>query len=196
MATLVTCICHRCRKHFKRKIAEARRTKTHFCSRLCLSEHNQDVDSRIAYEVTSSGCWECTSHRPHDARGGYFSFRLNGKTIKMHRYMYERHKGKIPDGLLIRHKCDNPKCINPDHLEPGTHKDNVYDMIERGRQKIMLGECTSSAKLSNKQVADIKREFNDFVHQKANKYNVHYKTIWDILRGRSWVNILDAGGDT
>lgn len=125
MATLVTCICHRCRRPFKRKIAEAKRTKTPFCSKLCLSECYEDAESRIAYEVTSS---------------------------KMHRYMYEGHKGKIPDGLLIRHKCDNPKCINPDHLEPGTHKDNTYDMVERGRQKkTMFGEYTSSAKMGNKQ---------------------------------------------
>ena len=58
-------------------------------------------------------CWECVSH--HTNNSGHCQFERNGKSILVHRYVYEHTKGKIPDGLLVRHTCDNPKCINPDH---------------------------------------------------------------------------------
>ena len=64
---------------------------------------------------------------------GYGRVKWQGKPIRAHRYAYERDHGPIPDGLVVRHKCDNPPCVNPEHLEIGTYQDNVNDMIARGR---------------------------------------------------------------
>ena len=64
---------------------------------------------------------------------GYGRVKRDGKAIRAHRYAWERENGPIPDGMVVRHKCDNPPCVNPDHLEVGTHQDNVDDMIARGR---------------------------------------------------------------
>jgi hypothetical protein len=50
-----------------------------------------------------------------------------------HRWVYLRTRGPIPDGLVVRHKCDVPVCVNPQHLELGTQKDNIHDMWTRGR---------------------------------------------------------------
>ena len=87
--------------------------------------------------IPISGCWVWMGAT---YRGGYGHFRrkINNRWImyKAHRYMYERHYGEIPEGKLVRHACDNPCCVNPLHLELGTHQDNVDDKIKRGRHNV------------------------------------------------------------
>jgi len=78
-------------------------------------------------------CWECVSHKS-DVKG-YPRHSKNGINTKVCRTMYENSYGMIPIGLVMRHKCDNPKCINPEHLEPGTSKENAHDRDIRGRSK-------------------------------------------------------------
>jgi hypothetical protein len=85
----------------------------------------------ITYTISSTGCWECNSHARNSK--GYPFFSRDGKFQKIARYIYEQKYGAIPEGMVIRHKCNNPKCINPDHLEIGTHKENKGDMVNRGR---------------------------------------------------------------
>lgn len=81
-------------------------------------------------------CWECSSHKG-DAKG-YPRHNVNGTNTKMCRTIYSEMYGEIPDGLVVRHKCDNPKCINPNHLEIGTRKDNADDRSMRGRNRTPL----------------------------------------------------------
>lgn len=94
---------------------------------------NEKMD-QIGWDVTESGCWEWRGRR---LPGGYGTIpHPKGSTwLYLHRLMYERYVGPIPEGLFIRHKCDNPPCSNPAHLEPGTHADNMRDMAERGRAR-------------------------------------------------------------
>ncbi len=79
------------------------------------------------------GCWEWTGAKTHF---GYGKMMIAGKVVRAHRVSYELHVGAIPSELLIRHRCDNPACVNPDHLEPGTQADNIQDMMERGRHGV------------------------------------------------------------
>lgn len=66
-------------------------------------------------------------------RKGYGSFRSEGRTVRAHRLAWEREHGPIPDGLYVCHRCDNPGCVNPDHLFLGTQGRNLRDMARRGR---------------------------------------------------------------
>lgn len=78
-------------------------------------------------------CWEWTGGL---FKTGYGKIRgNNGTTAYAHRVSYEINNGPIPPGLLVRHTCDNPKCVRPDHLLTGTHLDNARDSIERGRAR-------------------------------------------------------------
>lgn len=79
---------------------------------------------------------ECIEWQGHRTRDGYGRQRIGEKLYLSHRVSYCRHHGieiNQIDGLLIRHTCDNPPCINPEHLEIGTQLDNMRDMKSRGR---------------------------------------------------------------
>jgi hypothetical protein len=80
----------------------------------------------------SEGCW---IWRGKTFDRGYGKFSLRQKTMKAHRVAYLLFIGEIEDGKHICHKCDNPLCVNPDHLWIGTSKENTHDMIRKGRLK-------------------------------------------------------------
>lgn len=96
----------------------------------------QNEFTRFENKVNKEGdcwLWTGTTYR----RGyGHFRRKIGDKWVmyKAHRYSYEYHNGQIPIGSIIRHTCDNPKCVNPSHLLVGTHKDNSQDMMSRGRK--------------------------------------------------------------
>lgn len=93
-----------------------------------------------------TNCWEWTA-ATNNIGYGMFRFNVN-KMRTAHRVSYELFNGPIPPGLVVCHTCDNPKCVNPDHLWVGTMKDNWDDMNNKGRfvqgmlgKKHALGTC-------------------------------------------------------
>ena len=98
-----------------------------------------------------NGCWIWIGCRAKSTEKMiYGRFYMNGKTYYAHRVSWILHNGKIPDKLQINHECDVPLCVNPEHLYPGTQKENVRDCIERGRcgDKRCFGSKNGRSKLN------------------------------------------------
>ena len=75
-------------------------------------------------------CWNWKAHKTPRGYGGIC---VNGKKQRAHRVAWTLERGEIPDGIFVLHECDNPSCVRPSHLFLGTQKDNMRDMIKKGR---------------------------------------------------------------
>lgn len=98
-------------------------------------------------------CWEWQAGRTGQGYGYYHTSQL---AVTAHRHAYALVNGPIPDGHLIRHRCDNPPCCNPAHLLTGTHSDNIVDAYSRNRRKPARGEQSSWAKFTDEQIARVR----------------------------------------
>ena len=96
--------------------------------------------------------------------------------------------GEIPKGYLVCHKCDNPKCTNPEHLFIGTPNDNMQDKINKGRLRIARGEKAGASQLTEAQVIRILKDARPY-SAIAYDYDVTTFTIRDIKNRRSWKHL-------
>ena len=142
---------------------------------------------KFASMIAAAGSDECWEWKGAIAVSGYGVFNTGGKTEYAHRIAWSLAAGRdIPKGLVVRHKCDNRSCCNPNHLEIGTHADNSRDAYERGRG--IKGETVHGCKLSRQEVVEVHRMLADGVLQKdiAKKFGVYQSTISDICTGNAW----------
>ena len=138
-------------------------------------------ERKIEWRVDkNTGCFEIISH--HRCHWHPIIVRDN-KRMTINRYVWILKKGKIPKGMIVRHKCDNPRCININHLVLGTPKDNSRDMCCRNRQA--NGEKNGSVKLKRNQVLEIYLT-KEKQRVLAKKYKVDRSQIGYIKRGVSW----------
>lgn len=106
----------------------------------------------------TEGCWLWTGALGGGKGDGrYGLIKHQGCTHGAHRVSYEMHKGPIPAGMEVMHQCDNPRCVNPDHLRLGTHLDNMRDMYSKGRRESAVGMRNGAGKLSEAQKETILR---------------------------------------
>jgi hypothetical protein len=96
-------------------------------------------------------CWNWTGSKNGN---GYGVVIMDGKSVLAHRASYETYRGPIPENLIIRHRCDNPLCCNPNHLQVGTRQENMKDVDERGRRP--KGSNHWKCKLTYEQLETIK----------------------------------------
>lgn len=134
--TILNVECKHCGLAFHARTHALVRTK--FCSKKCQADWERGREKRPAIEYffnhiekTTEGCWFWNGKKNNK---GYGLLYANGKNnVLAHRFSYEYHKGKIGDGLLCCHHCDNPPCVNPDHLFEGTYSENMQDCVRKGR---------------------------------------------------------------
>lgn len=108
---------------------------------------------------SENGCWVFKGRKNKEGYGAIcINKKGNQKYLRAHRLIYEHYFGPIPKGMLICHDCDNPPCVNPDHLFIGTNKDNMYDKVEKGRASRTIGEKSGMCKLTKAQVEAIRND--------------------------------------
>ena len=93
------------------------------------------------------GCWFWLASTD---RGGYGQFNTGDGMKKAHVFSYMLHKGRVPDGKLVCHSCDNPACVKPDHLWLGTYLENNHDMIRKGRARYLSGPANPAWKIGRR----------------------------------------------
>lgn len=141
--------------------------------------------NRVDGELDENLCWNCSLSNDYE---GYSLVSIRDVTYKSHRIMWEVYNGcPIPPDMVIRHKCDNPSCVNPNHLELGTQKDNQGDKKIRGRGP--RGRKNTNNKLSVDDVKEIKlliSQGHTDTSSVFKKFNCSPANIWHIRTGRSW----------
>jgi hypothetical protein len=148
------------------------------------------LETRFWAKVDTSGdCWIWTASKD---RKGYGQMLVNCKPHRAHRLSWILHNGEIPEGGHCLHHCDNPACVNPEHLYIGSHSDNMQDMVRRGRRSHtkQKGSSHTRAILTEEQVRDIKmRLSNETVRGIADSLGLKKHVISDISAGRTWKQI-------
>ncbi len=174
-----------------------------FCSHPCAKKYSsganhhlykspeEKIKSNIKVDE-QTGCWVWQGWwRSKRGKGFYGGVKINGISLFAHRISYEIYKGKIPDGMLCCHKCDNTKCVNPEHLFLGTQDDNMKDMANKFRGT--NGEKGHRAKLTKNKVVEIRFAANmgNMLHKEIAKvFGVSTSTITRIVNKKDWKHIL------
>jgi hypothetical protein len=136
-------------------------------------------------------CWVTRVRKNKD---GYGSLKHEGRYEGAHRWAYRAWNGPIPEDKILRHRCDNPPCINPRHLIPGSIADNMQDAVERGSFKRRIlpdnrGELNPMSRISDRCRDDIVTAFKggQSVRSIAKAHYLSYGMVWRITK--TWKNL-------
>jgi len=136
-------------------------------------------------QPNSSGCTEWTGSR---IRTGYGNLKWKGRVQRAHRLAWESVNGAIPSGKHVLHRCDNPACVNVDHLWLGTHIENTADKVAKGRQSHLKGEENPAASIAESTALAIKAAIGRHVDV-ARRMGVSTQIVRDIRAGRTWTHV-------
>jgi len=175
-----------CDKHYKR-------LKSHGTPEAGKWTHAPVEERFWRYVNKTDGCWLWTGGSVNQK--GYGQIGGGGKGAKhilAHRLSYEIHKGPIPDGLLIMHSCDNPSCVNPEHLSVGTQSQNILEAFAKGRKNAVpphvYGDVCGASKLKELEAIEILKS-TEATKIIAAKYGVSKSAIERLRNGKSWKHL-------
>lgn len=133
--------------------------------------------------IRNGNCLDCTSHFKHN---GYPRIGRHRRSFSLVKLVCERRHGPLPEGFVPRHTCDNPSCIRPDHIIPGTQAQNMDDMVLRGRS--LVGEKHHMAKLSDSDILEVRSSKLPGVFF-AKKMGVSKGHISSIRKRKTWKHL-------
>jgi hypothetical protein len=147
----------------------------------------EDFWEKVDKNSSTTGCWEWQGAKDKDGYGNSFH------KSKPHRWIFQYINGPITSQQFVCHHCDNPSCVNPDHLWLGTLQDNHRDMMIKGRHGYgrSPGISNPAAKLTEQQVLEIRDLYKAGMSRNklAKKYNMHWTSIHDIVFRNTWCHI-------
>ena len=153
------------------------------------------LDRLFRYIKKTDTCWEWIGAKNYN---GYGVLRVYGRNLMAHRLMWIEHNGPIPEDMCACHRCNNPSCVNPNHMFLGTHSENMKDAYKKGRKGTSWKFIKSSAKgeqhwnckLDDQKVMEI-RELSPILSTKvlAARFGVTPKSIQNIVARRTWRHV-------
>lgn len=186
--------CRRCSKNFHYYVSPGRDDVGTFCSMSC---RYPPFEIRFWDSVDRAGpdeCWEWSGAKK--SPDGYGVIGWNGRQWNAHRASWTLRHGAIPGGMLVCHSCDNPPCVNWNHLWIGTSQDNYDDMISKGRWESKnhyrpIGVLNSSAKIGPFEVRfarELYRRGRNMAHI-SRAIGMSEGHTLDIVKRRAWKHI-------
>lgn len=144
--------------------------------------------------IQPNGCWIWTaSCKSYEGTDLYGQFKYLGKMMRAHKVSYLMFKGEVPPNMLVLHTCDNPLCVNPDHLYLGDHLQNCKDRKERGREGNHKGEANGMATVTWEIVRQMRamrapcaRTWKPSYQEIADKFHVSVGIVKNIINGYTW----------
>lgn len=133
------------------------------------------------------GCWIWQGFLNEHGYGVISVGGRSGRMTLAHRVAWELVNGPIPEGMIVRHACDTPSCVNRRHLALGTPQDNSNDTVERGRQA--RGQDFPQAKLTPADVQAIRDATDETQRSLAKRFGVAQSVISGIVRHERWKHV-------
>jgi len=139
---------------------------------------------KFTFKIDDNGCFVITSHILTNPKKAPVTSK-RGRKMTIPRYVYEECFGEIPEGMVLRHKCDNHICVNPAHMETGSQLDNIRDRVIRGRGTV--GEKNPGCKITQ-DTARVIRALQGItpINKVAELYNISITQVRRIWTGENW----------